>query len=83
MLCQRRLEGEFNCVRQSGNAQSQVRPKDKDRDVAGRMHEGRLHKRKPEDIPQAGQRNSFSRAVRSTESAVQEDNRREEDPSLI
>ncbi len=51
MLCQRRLEVEFNGVRQFGDAQSHARSKDKDRGVAGRMHEGRLHKGKPADFP--------------------------------
>ena len=46
------------------------------------MREGRLHKGKPEDIPQAGERHPFSRAVRSTESAMQENREREEDGSL-
>ncbi len=72
MLCQRRGEVEFNGLRQSGNAQSHARSKDKDRNVAGRMREGRLHKRKPEDVSQTGQRSSFCRAVRSVESAMQE-----------
>jgi len=35
MLCQRRGEVEFNGLRQSGNAQSHARSKDKDRSVAG------------------------------------------------
>ena len=35
MLCQRRGEVEFNGLRQSGNAQSDARSKDKDRSVAG------------------------------------------------
>jgi hypothetical protein len=46
------------------------------------MREGRLHKGKPEDVPKAGERHPFSRAVRSTESAMQENREREEDGSL-
>ena len=72
MLCQRCLEGEFNGVRQSGNAQSRARSKEKDRSVAGRVHEGRLHKGKPEDVPKTGERNSLCTAVRSVESAMSE-----------
>jgi hypothetical protein len=41
MLCERRLEGGCNGVRQSGNAQSHARSKDKDRGVAGRTKESR------------------------------------------
>jgi hypothetical protein len=35
------------------------------------MHESRLHKGKPEDIPETVQGNSFRRAVRSVEGAMQ------------
>jgi hypothetical protein len=83
MLRQGRLESGRDGVRQFGNAQSHAGSKDKNRSVAGGMHEGRLHEGKPEDIPQTGQRNSFGRAVRSTESAVSENREREEDPGLI
>jgi len=83
MLCQGCLESGFHGVRQFGNAQSHVRSKDKNRSVAGGMRKGRLHKGKSEDVPETGQRNSFGRAVRSAESAVQEKREREEDSSLI
>ena len=83
MLRQRCLESGCNGMREFGNAESHGRSKDKNRSVAGRMHEGWLHQRKPEDIPQPGQGNSFGRAVRSVESAVQENGEREEDRSLI
>ena len=83
MLRQGRFESGCDGVRQFGNAQSHARSKDKNRSLAGGMHEGRLHKRKPEDIPQTNQGNSFGRAVRPTESAVPEDRECEEDPSLI
>ena len=83
MLCQRRFEVEFNGLRQFGNTQSYVRSKDKDRSVADRMRESRLHYGKPEDIPKTGERNSFCTAVRSVESAVSENDQREEDRSLI
>ena len=47
------------------------------------MRESRLHKGKPKDISKTGQRDSFNRAVRSVESAMQENREREKDPSLI
>src|SRR6266513_472093 len=83
MLRQRRLEGEYNGVRQPCNAESYGRSKDKDRSVAGGMRKGRLHQGKSEDIPQTGQRNSFGRAVCPVKGAVQEKRERKKDRSLI
>ena len=83
MLRQGRLESGCDGVRQFGNAQSLARSKDKNRSVADGMRKGWLHEGKPEDIPETGQGNSFRRAVRSVERAVQEKRERQEDPSLI
>ena len=83
MLCQGRLESGCNGVREFGHSQSHGRSEGKNRSVAGGMRKGWLHEPKPEDIPQTGQRNSFGRAVRPVESAVQEKREREEVPSLI
>jgi hypothetical protein len=83
MLRQGCLESGFHGMREFGNAQSHTRSKDKNRSVAGRMHEGWLHQGKSEDVPETGQRNSFDRAVHPAESAVREKREREEDASLI
>ena len=61
----------FDGMRQFGLIESHSRSKDEDRNVAGRMHEGRLHKAKPRIIPDPRERNSFRRAVRAVQSTVQ------------
>lgn len=83
MLCQGRVQREFDGLPEFGNTEFGARSKDKDRSLAGRMHESRLHQGKPADIPKTGQGNSLRRAVRSAESTVQKARDREEEPSLI
>ena len=51
--------------------------------MAGRLHESRLHERKPADVPKSREGNSLCRAIRSVESAMQQDGEREEDRSVI
>jgi hypothetical protein len=46
------------------------------------MHESRLHEGKPADLPEPGESYSFGRAVRSIESAMQKDRRRDENSDL-
>src|SRR6266481_1318320 len=79
-------EGDCECGRclpQFGNTQSYRRSEDKNRGMAGRMHESRLHEGKPADLPEPFESNSFRRAVRSIKSAVQKDSRHDENPDLI
>src|SRR5882724_71476 len=71
------------CLRQFGNTQSYRRSEDKNRRMAGRMHESRLHEGKPADLPEPFESNSFRRAVRSIKSAVQKDSRHDENSDLI
>jgi len=71
------------CLRQFGNTQSYRRSEDKNRGMAGRMHESRLHEGKPADLPEPFESNSFRRAVRSIKSAVQKDSRHDENSDLI
>jgi hypothetical protein len=83
MLRQRRVEYGQNGMRRFSNTESHARSKGKNRSVAGRMHEGGMHKGKPENIPETGERNSFRRAVRSAQSAVQKVCERKENRDLI
>jgi len=82
LLHKRRSQSALDGLREFGVAKSHARSKDKDRGMAGRMHEGRMHEGKPPDISDSRQRNSFPEAVHSAERAVQKGEWREADSNL-
>lgn len=83
MLCQERVQRQFDGLPQFGSIESHAGSKNKNRRLAGRVHERRLHQGKPADIPQAGEGNSLRGAVYAAESTVQKARNREEEPGLI
>ena len=76
-------KGVSNTEKTACNIEPHTRSKEQDQSVAGGVHEGRLHQRKPENIPQASKGNSFRRAVRSAQNRVQKVREREENRDLI
>jgi len=82
MLREECIKDGFRGVRQSDGAQSHAGSKSQDREMASRLYEGWVHERKSDDISEPSQGRSFCRAVRSVESAVQQNSKRKEDRSL-